>query len=524
MIRLETIRAKFLLYTAVLSIACFAVAALYVRHAVRTSFDKAAVRHVERHARVVASVLDAVAPSDFDSESTQGLAERLAEGDPGRLVAFAAADGSLIRYRGPTWMKERVAASLKGRAPTGFQQARLGRRMMVAIVPIVRQESHGVRGWLALGMMRDTESRETVRMLARLLVFPAALMLLLVALLWIVGTRLVRPMKKLQEGFRRFGHGDFAYRLAIDTRDEFASLGQQFNDMGEQLQTMMAQIERTQRDLTNQVEIRSRELLETNRKLQEAMVELRSSQQLTLQTEKQKSLTAVVSGFAHEINNPLTGIIGYLDLLALRSDITPPVREKLLSVQKQAQRIKNVIEQLNQLNPDIEQTKLEINVVNFLDKLVKVVSAKAGNQDIQFEKQLPPEGEIFVFGNHFALWQVFDGILENAVEAIKGTERADGRITVVFKPSLDRSQAIIEVIDNGGGVAQIEKAFDPFFTTKNRTEKKGIGLSIAYNIIQEHRGAIHIENNAGGGATVTVTMPISRQFQPDGNPRKETQC
>ncbi len=161
-------------------------------------------------------------------------------------------------------------------------------------------------------------------------------------------------------------------------------------------------------------------------KLKLAMDELPATQNTVIQAEKQKSLTAIVSGFAHEINNPLTGILGYIDLMIIREDISPYVKEKLLNIQNQAVRIKNIIDQLNQLNPDAEQAKLDINLSNLLEKLLKVIASKPENRDILFERKFSDE-EVMIFGNHFALWQVFDSIIENALEAIRDNNVREGQ-------------------------------------------------------------------------------------------------
>jgi C4-dicarboxylate-specific signal transduction histidine kinase len=280
--------------------------------------------------------------------------------------------------------------------------------------------------------------------------------------------------------------------------------------MAEKIESMMTEIEATHRDLEKQVTSRTRELNESNLKLQVAMQELRDTQRHIIQSEKQKSLTAIVSGFAHEINNPLTGILGYVDLIAIREDSTPYVKEKLSSIQKQALRIKNIIDQLNQLNPDMEQVKMEISLSNLLEKLVKVVASRPENSDYTILKNHFNE-DITTQGNHFALWQVFEGIVENAIEALRENNIQDGKIVIDLKKSMDGRQAIVDVSDNGGGFKNLDKAFDPFYTTKNRTQKKGIGLTIAYNIIQEHQGNIVIKNNDIQGATVSVYLKIAEK-------------
>jgi C4-dicarboxylate-specific signal transduction histidine kinase len=321
-------------------------------------------------------------------------------------------------------------------------------------------------------------------------------------------SHLTRPMQTLRKGLEKISLGNLAHRIHIEPRSEFAFLGTQFNVMAGKIESMMAEIEVTHKDLEKQVVLRTAELKESNRKLQIALQELRGTQKHIIQTEKQKSLTAIVSGFAHEINNPLTGILGYVDLLTMREDITPYAKEKLASIQKQAMRIKTIIDQLNQLNPDMEQVKMEINLANLLEKLVKVVSSRPGNSDFSIEK-VNFDQDIVILGNHFALWQVFEGIVENAIEAFKENGIARGRIVIKLMRSIDGRNAIVEISDNGGGFKNLEKAFDPFYTTKSRTQKKGIGLTIAYNIIQEHAGNIVVSNNDMHGATVAVYLKLN---------------
>jgi C4-dicarboxylate-specific signal transduction histidine kinase len=339
------------------------------------------------------------------------------------------------------------------------------------------------------------------------LISTAPLIVFIVIVIWI-NKHLTLPMQLLKNGLEKISYGSLSHRINIQSSNEFSFLGTQFNEMAEKIESMMREIESTHKDLEKQVLSRTTELKESNKKLQIAIQELRDTQKHIIQTEKQKSLTAIVSGFAHEINNPLTGILGYVDLLTIRDDITPYAKEKLVSIQKQALRIKTIIDQLNQLNPDMDQVKMEINLANLLEKLVKVISSRQGNSDFAIEK-INFNQDIIIQGNHFALWQVFEGIVENAIEAFKENNVQNGKIKINLKKSMDGQNTIVDISDNGGGFKNLEKAFDPFYTTKSRTQKKGIGLTIAYNIIQEHAGNIVISNNEINGATVSVYLKMN---------------
>ncbi|MCU0285262.1 MAG: HAMP domain-containing histidine kinase [Acidobacteria bacterium] len=330
-------------------------------------------------------------------------------------------------------------------------------------------------------------------------------LLISLALLLLID-RIIRPVKEIKRGLEMVSRGILSFRINIASQDEFAFLADKFNEMAERLNITMSELESNRKDLENEVNERTRALNGVNEKLTDAMHELKITQKKIIQAETQKSLTTIVAGFAHEINNPLTGILGALDLMELQGNIAPDLQKKLTVIRRQTFRIKGIIEELNRMNPETDQTKLEVDLVNLLEKLVKITAKKKEYKNIKFIMKLPNQEKI-VRGNHAALWQVFEGIIENAVEAIEEKKQEDGEICITVENSTDNTYYIARVIDNGGGFQNIDKAFDPFFTTKSRTQKKGIGLSIAYNVVREHKGKIIIANNENG-ATLEIYLPI----------------
>jgi len=316
-------------------------------------------------------------------------------------------------------------------------------------------------------------------------------------------------LQELKKGFEQLAHGNLSFR--IDSENDVSvdnkTLFENFNDMANSLDLSIRSVEKHQEELNEIIETKTSSLNETNLRLNKAMEELRKSQMNKLQSEKQKSLSAIVSGFAHEINNPLTGILGNLELLALKKDIPDYAMEKHMNIRKQALRIKTIVKELSLMSPDSDQTKLDINLNNFFEKFIKVMNKK----DISFKLEFKADSSnnIYITGNHFSLWMVFEGICENAVEAIKENKIVNGEIILSLNESNDKKYAIITVCDNGGGFEDIEKVFDPFYTTRSRTKKKGIGLSIAYNMIREHGGSIEAGNNDKGGA-ITIKLPLNR--------------
>lgn len=278
-----------------------------------------------------------------------------------------------------------------------------------------------------------------------------------------------------------------------------------YNQSVRNLQEIVREHEHQKEQLRQDINHHATALKDSGDRLSQAMAELKNTQNQMAQSEKHRSLSAVVSGFAHEINNPLTGILGYIELMELQSDLTDMTRKRLASMKAQALRIKGIISDLSQLDPDGKQVKMPISIPNLIEKLTKITLAKTDKSQVTLETELCSV-ETLVYGNHFALWQVFEGLLENAIEACRENRPSDGHILIETRCDSGR-HTVVTIRDNGGGFKEPGKAFDPFYTTKSRTHKRGIGLSLAYKIVVEHGGSICIKN-LEKGASVSVTLPL----------------
>ncbi len=387
------------------------------------------------------------------------------------------------------------------------------KKYMLAFSPVKVSESNVIWGYLYFGY--SLEENEKTRIKSQLQIVMIGALIFIVAS--ISGTLIIRgllkPLKEIESGLKQLAEGNFSKRITLNKDDEISTIGKYVNSLADKIETILQELEAIQRDLEKQVQDRTEELNNSNEKLQRALKELQDTQQQIIQSEKQKSLSSIVSGFAHEINNPLSGILGYIDLLLMRDDIASYFKEKLIAIQKQAERIKQIVDQLSFLNPDGERfTKLEIDLVNLFEKMLKMIQPKLKQAKIVAEL-VKEEGSFLIFGNHFSLWMVFEGILENSIEAIVENEVKKGKIVIKINKTVDEQFILVEIIDNGGGFKNLERAFDPFYTTKNRTEKKGIGLAIAYNIIKEHSGRIAISNNDNPGATISIYLKAIRKTE-----------
>lgn len=248
-------------------------------------------------------------------------------------------------------------------------------------------------------------------------------------------------------------------------------------------------------------------LAETDRahllaKSESSIDNLQRLQAQLVQTEKLVSLGQLAAGAAHEINNPLTAILGFSDLLA--DDPSLPEKAQLTAskIREQARRTKTLVQNLLSFARQVpaERSLLDINtVVNKAMELRALdLRSTTSRVEMQLESVLPG-----VRGDGNQLMQVFFNVISNALDAMGSME--DGVLTI--KTLRDRSNVVVLLSDNGPGIKDPHRVFDPFYTTKPVGKGTGLGLSICFGIVQEHGGKILCYNGQRGGAVFRVELP-----------------
>jgi len=249
-------------------------------------------------------------------------------------------------------------------------------------------------------------------------------------------------------------------------------------------------------------------LAETDRtqllaKSQSSVENLQRLQAQMVQSEKLISLGQLAAGAAHEINNPLTAILGYSDLLADDPALPERTRKTAGKIREQARRTRGLVQNLlsfaRQVPP--ERTLLDINSVIANAVQLRALDLKSSGSRIetQLESVLPG-----VRGDQNQLIQVFFNIVNNGLDAM--AERG-GVLTI--KTLRDRGSVVILFSDTGPGIKEPHRVFDPFYTTKPVGKGTGLGLSICYGIVQEHGGKIMCYNGQNGGAVFRVELPAA---------------
>ncbi len=227
-----------------------------------------------------------------------------------------------------------------------------------------------------------------------------------------------------------------------------------------------------------------------------------------MHAEKMAAVGQLVSGVAHEVNNPLTAILGFTDLLMENPELPDSARRDLRVILQEAQRTKQIVQNLLSFARQMPPQRQSVQLNSILQRTVHLRSYDFISHGIQVVERLD-ESLPQVIGDSHQLQQVFLNILNNAYDAVRETTRP-ARIEIMSA----RAGSFVEISfrDNGMGIADPERIFDPFFTTKDIGKGTGLGLSICYGIVREHGGEIVCHNNLDSeGATFTVRLPVASE-------------
>ena len=240
--------------------------------------------------------------------------------------------------------------------------------------------------------------------------------------------------------------------------------------------------------------------------VQDITEEKRLQEQL-IQSEKLAGIGFLASGIAHEINNPLSGVIGMAEL-CMTEENPQEIKSYLADIFICAQRIGEIAKGLksySRMAKDGSQTLVDVNEV--LENSLKMVRLGIKANSVEVIKKFQPVEKIQ--GNCGEIQQVFSNLITNAFQAINGKGGMLTLVTRLFQDSVE-----VKVSDNGMGISPkyLNQIFDPFFTTKNPGEGTGLGLNIVYRIVTKYEGTIDVESKVNVGTTFTVKFPIRRDL------------
>ena len=239
----------------------------------------------------------------------------------------------------------------------------------------------------------------------------------------------------------------------------------------------------------------------------ERLIEAQRSQydHLALQTEKLSALGRMAASIAHEINNPLAGILLYSTNLAKKVPKEGPLKKGLEVITNETIRCKTIIEELLEFSQDKEPKKTLNNINDIVEKALSILDNEFRLQHVMVEKNLSSDMQNMLLDVNL-MEQVFVNIILNAVEAVKDK----GVITISSQMVPNQLYGKIEIADNGCGIPQenLGKIFEPFFSTKKKGT--GLGLAVSYGIVQNHQGTIKVLRKQGGGTRFIIEIPVAQ--------------
>jgi PAS domain S-box-containing protein len=244
-----------------------------------------------------------------------------------------------------------------------------------------------------------------------------------------------------------------------------------------------------------------RERIRLQKELEETHLKL-------LHSEKMASLGKLAAGVAHEINNPLGGILIFSNILLEETTPDDPKWRDLKHIVDQTLRCKEIVKELLDFSRQTKQRWVQCDVNQALHQTISLLGKQALFQDIQIVKEIDPDIPQII-ADPGQLNQVFINLMTNAVDAMEGK----GILTVRTYPIPEAKKIGLEIKDSGCGIPpeHLSRIFDPFFTTKDPGKGTGLGLSTVYGIIEDHGGTIEVRSSIGQGTNFILRLPVRRQ-------------
>jgi two-component system NtrC family sensor kinase len=289
---------------------------------------------------------------------------------------------------------------------------------------------------------------------------------------------IVNPIHDLERVTKKISRGDFSESIEVKGSDEIASLAQAFNRMEEKLDHAMTGLD-------------------------DVIKKLREKQAQLVEAEKLASIGKLAAGIAHEINNPLTSVLTFSNLMLEQCPPEDPRYGRLKLMVKETDRARTIVRQLLNFGRESAIKPEKININRPVSEIAESLVAQEAFKGIDLSLNLAPDLPE-VYADPAQIGQVVLNMLLNAIHAIT----PPGTIEVATR----LNNGAIEILfhDSGKGIPEehLHRIFDPFFTTKDATKGTGLGLAVSYGIIKKHGGDISVESVVGKGTTFVVRMPV----------------
>jgi two-component system NtrC family sensor kinase len=340
----------------------------------------------------------------------------------------------------------------------------------------IRNVNDDVVGILYVGVLEQKYTDIQNQAIIAFIIISTLVVLFSVGLSYLLSQSISVPVHKLVVASKELANGNLDVKVDKTSNDEIGILADAYNSMA------------------NALRERDEQLKEFTRK------KFMESERLAL-------IGQLAANVAHELNNPLQGIVTYSHLLLERNSLDDPTKLSLQKIVVQANRSRDIIRGLLDFSRQRKPDKTLCNINNLLQESLSFLENQALMQNIQISTQLD-SGLPSIVIDPSQVQRVFINMIVNAAEAMNGS----GQLTMTT--SQDAIKGCIEITfsDTGMGIPEenLEKIFDPFFTTKDTGHGVGLGLAISYGIIKEHGGSVSVESELGKGTTFIVRLPVTK--------------
>lgn len=289
--------------------------------------------------------------------------------------------------------------------------------------------------------------------------------------------RMTGPIKKLNDLMQKVGKGEFAGRIKVSSKDEIGQLANMFNKM-----------------LTD---------------LSQREEEINRAKQKLIQSEKMSAFGQMSAGIAHEVKNPLAGILGYAQMAKKKLEDRPELLNYMEIIEKETNRCKEIVENLMKFARQEKANLARIDINKAVRDSVRLVEHQITVSGIKLNQTYARDGQpVYVSGNANQIQQVMLNLMLNAQHAME----SKGTLTVSTHFDEKKSKVMILVSDTGCGIPPdvVARIFEPFFTTKGVGKGTGLGLSVSLGIIKDHKGSLDVDSTEGKGTTFTITLPATQ--------------
>lgn len=401
------------------------------------------------------------------------------------------------RLYAPSMHRSRLFTTASGKEVLGLTKAIYNQPSCSTASCHFHHSEYNILGILDISISLENFFQKSHEYRMQFIIMTCILLLLIGILLTFLTQKLVnRPVQRLVRHTNLVADGDLDVRVPVDSHDELGELSDTVNRMTENLQKAHEELKDWGISLERKVEERSREIKQIQAQL--------------YRSDKLASLGQLVAGIAHEINNPLTGVLLFSSIVSSDKRLDPALKADLERVISETSRCADIVKRLLEFSRETVAHKESLSFTVILDKVVALMNQHPCFHGINIIKNYSPNLPNIIV-DPGQIQQVLMNLLVNACHAMPG----GGTLSLHTYMSPDSDFVGVDVIDTGCGISEddLQRIFDPFFTTKS--DGTGLGLSISYGIVTNNGGKLEVKSKVGEGTTFSILLPVNDGNQPE---------